>query len=816
MKKQLYSLGALLCALFITVFAQAQTFTYTINAGNVTTPLSKITGVLTPIAPGTGVINAGDNVAMPWVTPAGAQNAGYLFTISGIPAGATNFTWSTKGDLTQPAGISSTATTSSATIKHNNTIVRSSSTTDLGQSKGRIYFSYTIPGSPCGSFIYSFDVFKQFAGTNVDGTASSPDMPKIVGPGCILPNTQYTYSIDPIMSDNLSAQIGMDRYFWDISQVGAVTSYQSTDSSSITFITGATVPTTCTIKCGLGMSNYNPLQTTAALQAVASKTILASAGTPTVTLSGAATGAIVSGTPRCVNTNGSVVTPLTFSVTPQPGAIYTWTFGTVGANGTGSVNGWNNGSAGTAPFTSTGTSLTIANIFNQPGTVTLKVMDACGIATYYYYEVKRTLTAADANLVSLSANCLTPGSSAAVTLASSASLNSLVWTANPLFSLSATTAGPLGTTAPGSYTLNAGFLGCASSVPYTMNVKPATVTITTPSPLCFPRNTAGTNNVTATPTAASGYTWTTSAGTITGSSNVASLTTVNTSPFTLSAVYTVVPGCATSSAATPAYLQPVTPTVTLPTCISSSPFAITVTNYPGYGSYTLTYVSGTNFLGSYTVSGGTINVIPNGLSGSGVYTVSHTSGSCTAAGTNVTITTSTAPFTVSAVNLGGYVLLAANPNSNNYAWYNCTSNGFITNTTAPNASIQLNTPSTGATNYYGAQATIGGCTYRVCVQVVNWLPRPAGDGGIKETPGLPVEIGRVYPNPNNGTFTIDLKSTAESAFAVVYDMKGEIVYKTSLSQGINKVNDMAVATGLYTVVMLVDGKYYREKIAVTR
>lgn len=811
-----------MAAVFCAFAARSQTINYTINPGNSPNPLVNITAVLTPIPVGSGVINNGDLVGMQLVNPSDLTvNTGYKFNISGLPGTATSFLWSVAGDLE----IVGPATNTNVTIRHKNISLRNG-ITDSAQSKGRITFSYgsTIAGCS-GRSNYTFEVVKVFNGTNNSAgiTTGMLVVPPITGPNCIQPNKQYTYSVDPIVSDNLNAQIGIDRYFWDITATGGNIDYYSTDSSSITFTTGSTVPSNCTITCGMGMANYPPLQPTVSRQAFATKTLQASAGTPVVTLSGAATGTITAGTPFCINTNGSTVTPLTFTVTPQPGATYTWTFGTVGAFGTGSVNDWNTSPAqtGPIPYSISGNSLTIANIFNQPGVVTLSVTDVCGNISNYHYQVKRTLTAADAGLITIASNCLTPGGSTTVSVAtapsaSEANLNTLTWAALPNWTFPTGSINPGAAVTPGIYTLNASFAGCASSVAYTVNVKPATVTISAPSPLCFPASTAG-NSVTATPAAASGYTWATTSGSISGTSSTGSLTTGSVSPFNLTATYTVAAGCSTSSGATAAYLTPVTPVATLPTCISSAPFNITVTNYPGYGTYTLTYVSGTALVNSYSVSGGTITVTPNGLSGSGVYKLTHSNGPCGTASANINITPTAAPFTVSVLfNNGSFAVLGTNNNALNYTWYNCSTNAILGTTTSPTTTWNLSTPNGAANYYFGAQAVVSGCTTRVCINVPGYQAR-MHQGGITGAPDMPASIGSIFPNPNKGAFTIDIKNISQSASATIYDANGkEVFFRKNLAAGANNISDINLPSGQYIVTLLIDGNFYVHKMSVTR
>lgn len=828
MKKNVFSFGWLMAALLFACFTANAQISYTINTGNVPNLMSNITGVLTPIPQGVFSITNGNNIAMPWVAPGGPTNTGYTFAVNtgALPAGATNFLWSAAGDLE----VVPPATGSSVTIRHRNLTVRG--TPDSGQSKGRITFSYASPAVPCTTLVLipgniTFDVFKQFAGTNLNGTTTNIAVPPIVGPNCILPNKQYTYSVDPVVSDNINSQIGIDRYLWDVSQaltgVGAGIDYYSTDSSSITFTTGNTVPANCTLICKLGQVNFQPLQTTATLQAVAMKSLQASAGVPVVTLSGAATGVITAGTPFCINTNGSTVTPLTFTATAQPGVTYSWIFGTVGSFGSGTINNWNTSPAqpGVAPYTLAGNTLTIANIFNQPGAVTLVVTDACGTITNYQYYINRRLTAADASLVSISSTCLTPASNATVTLSNSpanqANLNTLVWTPVSGWNLTPSGINPTGSVAPGSYSLNASFNGCATpTVPYVIRVRPAAVTI---SPVCFPRNTAG-NAVTASP-AGTSYTWSTSSGSISGTTQSASLTTLNVSPFTISATYTVATGCSTTGSTT-AYLAPIVPTYTLPSCIGSGvpngTTTINITNYPGWGNYTLTYVSGANVVASASSTGAVVNVILTGTAGSGVYTLRHNNASCTSAGVNITLTANAPTFTTSLLaTTPTFAVIGTNINTLAYQWFNCTTNTLLGATPVGTTTWNLNVPSVGANNDFGAQATVGGCVYRVCVNVPGFAARQSsGNGDNTSVNELPAYTGRIFPNPNRGEFTIELSKVKTEAHTAIYDMTGKAVYKSSLHEGINKVNNLDVPAGNYIVTLLIDGTYYTKNIVVSK
>jgi hypothetical protein len=80
--------------------------------------------------------------------------------------------------------------------------------------------------------------------------------------------------------------------------------------------------------------------------------------------------------------------------------------------------------------------------------------------------------------------------------------------------------------------------------------------------------------------------------------------------------------------------------------------------------------------------------------------------------------------------------------------------------------------------------------------------------GIKE-----YDLGTIspaYPNPTNGSITIDytLKNTPKNAKIVFYDMLGKAVKETPIAnqQGVAKINISELHTGFYFYNFMVDGK----------
>ena len=76
----------------------------------------------------------------------------------------------------------------------------------------------------------------------------------------------------------------------------------------------------------------------------------------------------------------------------------------------------------------------------------------------------------------------------------------------------------------------------------------------------------------------------------------------------------------------------------------------------------------------------------------------------------------------------------------------------------------------------------------------------------------------VYPNPNNGTFSIaNLKSFNGAAQVTVLDMMGRTVYQQSVG-GLDKItmNLAAQAAGVYTVRISNDAQVLNKLITITK
>jgi beta-glucanase (GH16 family) len=73
-------------------------------------------------------------------------------------------------------------------------------------------------------------------------------------------------------------------------------------------------------------------------------------------------------------------------------------------------------------------------------------------------------------------------------------------------------------------------------------------------------------------------------------------------------------------------------------------------------------------------------------------------------------------------------------------------------------------------------------------------------------------IFNIYPNPNNGQFTLELNNNEEKASVVVYDLMGKIVYSKNSGQNIQKIDISEQAKGIYFVRVSIGEQVFNEKV----
>ncbi len=177
--------------------------------------------------------------------PAGASDTidvadtNVTYQISATGATISNINWFTRGELSiigptnQP-----TVTVASSPV---------SGQFQAGFGKGRLFVSYTDDSisAICGPQRRQLDIFKKFG---------SQDIANIIGNSCVISDDTVTYSINPLVSVNLNAEIGIDRYKWTVPSGWDILFY-SGDSSSITFRVGA-ISGSDTLKADIGLANF--------------------------------------------------------------------------------------------------------------------------------------------------------------------------------------------------------------------------------------------------------------------------------------------------------------------------------------------------------------------------------------------------------------------------------------------------------------------------------------------------------------------------------------------------------------------------------
>jgi len=154
-----------------------------------------------------------------------------------------------------------------------------------------------------------------------------------------------------------------------------------------------------------------------------------------------------------------------------------------------------------------------------------------------------------------------------------------------------------------------------------------------------------------------------------------------------------------------------------------------------------------------------------------------------------------------------------------YQLWDCTTNAAAGSGTT---SYQLNNGTAGSfTIIVTIPAAQGGCTYMPpCVATCQNLPvapprTPDTDGGID---GLPNDhLVELQPNPNSGTFTLNVLAPFKKGSATIVDAQGkEAVGAITLQSGANELGSERLKPGTYTVRIDLDGDVRTKNIIVTK
>lgn len=154
---------------------------------------------------------------------------------------AANFSahWGAIGDLELVSETDSTATFRS---------------TNLGKGVARLYYN-----SGCCGAAVDLHIYKEFA----------PDIHnlEIEGPTCLTPGETVVFSVRPVLTRNLNAYIGVDSYYWNLTDTGINKPsfvdrivYAAGDGSSVTFVAG-TVHAGDEVRVNFGQCNRDTAKT---------------------------------------------------------------------------------------------------------------------------------------------------------------------------------------------------------------------------------------------------------------------------------------------------------------------------------------------------------------------------------------------------------------------------------------------------------------------------------------------------------------------------------------------------------------------------
>ena len=566
-----------------------------------------------------GKVGDGGVVAMPDPFPFQAFTAQ---TNTGVTIG----TWSLLGDLSFKNGTIPLYNTPITTWVGNPAPIQSYNKTfrpsenqlpnldpTWGRSKGRVKLTYS---ATCGGAI-TFEVFKVYAPNGILPIQPS-NVPRIVGnTTCLLPNKQYTFSVDQIASDNANDAIGFDSYYWSGIPTGANIDYYSADFSSITFTTGIGAVLNTTLKCCYG--RVNPTwdggisNSTIGFQnhdTCVSILLKPAATAPSFTST--LTGGTLNPIPatNCLPTT-STTNQNTFSVTyatPPSLTTYVWSI----VNGV----GWNLSTNLNSPST-TQTTIVLTNIDNNPGTLKLTVNNGC-TSVDFVYQINRSFLAPGMAITPSNA-CVLAGSTTAFT--TNGIGNGTNWGLSPAITNATFNLSTVGsalslfiptTAAVGEYTLTANgntsgtYLTCGGAVTTKIYVKPVAPSIPSGA-TCVVRNGGPSQTYTCNAVSgATGYLWSFPSGWVALNATVTTATptvTITPNGNTGSGTVSVIAlgfgasstGCnsSTSPALTINY-SVLSPAITeKPSCYNvnmSSLVTVNVTNAPSpfFGAYTVT------------------------------------------------------------------------------------------------------------------------------------------------------------------------------------------------------------------------------------
>ena len=743
-----------------------------------------------------GTVGDGGIVVMPDDGTGGGN-----FTV--IPStGTTILAWSLWGDLSingsplVPGVNPAIQTVASGTlvadiITYNKSVRQSEGTSPsniyLARSKGRVRIGYNDSTTTCGGSI-QFDIFKKYP--------TPTYLPPIIGPNCWEADSTYTYSVDQIASDNLGDGIGIDEYYWTVSNGSTSISnfYTSADKSSITLDAPNPVNGPWTITCCFGRANPWDANVSTPTSCV-SRTIGVQPSLPVVSI------------PTCVDIGDP---SFVASVPLTLGYSYTWSS--------------SNPSWLLSPNFD-GNILTVTALGDGPGIITLTVENgSCSSASSSDTVNRRFVSPIFIDGIT----CISDNSTQTYSILPSGIQGNPTcwtlpsgWTFTPLNGTQSVVDVhvPSGTPA-GPYTITAFSCSCPSgTIDLTVNVRPVNPVIAA-GDTCISFGSVTPLTYSVTP--AGSYTWTIPSG-WSGTSTTESITVTpnGTGVGTITAQGISPSGC--NSLGTVSWdvnFSAITPSSATVGCLNfgfNSTTTATIANAPSpfYGTYLVTSTP-TGLLGSPAatvdpVTGQiTLNVLGTAPVGSYFLEFVHATPCDTSAVLSVPITMSALPITLDTNYTIAYDLYQVNPPIGSaYVWF---FDG-VPITPANNSPVLfLNNasgyiPTTVCVNVLNGAT---GCFTRVCRPGRNF----GRSLGVEDDIRLSANAVKVYPNPNDGRFTMEVPDFEVSAGVRVVDASGKEVGSHQLQKGQNTLNEMNLAAGTYYLIFSIDKITSVDKIQI--
>lgn len=739
-----------------------------------------------------GVVGNGGIVTMP------DPYIGGTFTIN--PNGNTTNGWYLLGDLSIAPNVNPygdpivSAIGGSADIMSYNKDVRQSEQSvnpNLARSIGQVRIPYDDTLNGCSNSIY-FKVYKVY---------SNP-IPNIVGPDCWLTDSTYTYSVDQIASDNLPDGIGLDSYYWTITDSNGDTIvnqvYTSADKSSVTIVAPGTLNAPYTIQCCFGRANPWDGDVSGAMHTTCITTVVGASPSPPVLSS-----------PGCLDVTA---TSFAVGVTPYvPGYTYEWSSNnpqwliTPNAGGaTVSGIGYNGGILSLEVKNGGCSSVTVTDTIRRSFSTPLVsiVGDTCvNDSTTHNYQIYPVGVQGNQTCWNLPVG----------------------WTANALNNTESNLDITIPNGTPGGvYTLEAYSCECPSdTIQFTVRVRPDDPTIVAGS-TCI--NHGATGNLTYTVSPPGNYQWTLPPG-WTGSSSTETIVVtpsgVTIGAITATGVDTSGMGCnSVNSAIWNINFNPIDPDTATVGCFNvgiDGTTSVVINNAPSpfTGSYTVSSTP-SDLLLSYSVnpSTGQITLNTSGAASSTNYTlhIAHQTPCGTSSTLNVPVSlgSGSSLLLVPLPSSDLYYINPAVPGASSYTWF---LDGVQNANTAP--TLSLYGTSTPPDSVCVRVMDTNGCTTNLCTGGGSYSAMILGgnnDIGITSNDKI-----RLYPNPNSGQFSVEIgKRIEQSADFQIIDMKGAVVAQGSLKQGTNQISEKRIQEGTYVILITVDNRTYAEKVQVLK